>query len=158
MVQTRLRGRPLLDIYPDLPHEQQRQVARELGQVFRRMIAVSSTQPGKLVLPDNDRSLEAEIHVTAWEDPELDRYLPKGPRNIRNSMPYRSGPATESVVDVIRRIFQDRKDKALPKEGWAANRFEQFCNMASEMEGGGYFKSFDGHFTLSHLDLELATS
>jgi len=154
MVQHRLRGRPLLDVYPDLSHEQQRQVARELGQFFRRMISVSSTVPGKLVLPENNKSLDAEIHVTAWEDPELGRFLPKGQRKTRTSVPYRSGPATESVVDVLTRIFRDQKEKAVPKDGWAALRFERFSTMASEMDDDGYFKEFDGRFTLSHLDLE----
>lgn len=154
MVQTRLRGRPLLDVYPELSHEQKRRVARELGQVFRRMFAVSSTQAGKLVLPDDDRTLDAELHVAAWEDPEDGLYLPEGPRTVRKSTPYRSGPATESILDVLKPIFQEGRDKSVPQDGYVADRFGQFCNMVTEMDAAGYFKKLDRHFTLSHLDLE----
>lgn len=155
MVQTRLRGQSLLDVYPGLSHEHQCKVARELGQVLRRMIAVSSTQPGKLVFPDMDRTLDAEIHVAAWEDPEQGRYLPSDEqRKARRSSPYLPGPATESVLDILLRTFQTRMEKTEPKDGWAANRLDQFCAMASELNESGYFKNFDGHFTLAHLDLE----
>lgn len=58
------------------PHEQQRRVAHKGGRVFRRVLTVSSPQAGKLILPDNNRTLHAEILVTAWEHPELGGCLP----------------------------------------------------------------------------------
>ncbi|KAJ0124448.1 hypothetical protein J7T55_005786 [Diaporthe amygdali] len=36
----------------------------------------------------------------------------------------------------------------------SAQAGNQFCTMVSEMNAHGYFKNFNGHFALSHLDLE----
>lgn len=155
MVQKRLGGQRLDYVYPQLGHEKQRRVAQDLGRVYRRMLSVSSTQAGTLILPDNNKSLELEIQVTSW-DPGASIYSTSG-RTPRTSAPYRSGRSRESVLELLRRIFQEQKAdirKCLPSDTLRSLLIDQFCEMISEMDAAGYFKELDGHFTLSHLDLE----
>lgn len=155
MVQKRLRGQPLIDVYPQLGHEQPLRVARDLGHVYRRMLAVSSTQAGRLVLPDGNRSLDAEIHVTSW-DPGAS-IISKSERKPRTSAAYRSGRSEESVLELLKRTFQEQKaelGKMLPNDTFRPHLIDQFCKMVSEMDAAGYFKEMDGHFAFSHLDLE----
>lgn len=155
MVQKRLHGQSLIDVYPQLGHSQQRRVAQELGRAFRRMLAVSSTQAGRLVLPGDNKTLDAEPHVTSW-DPCSSIYTQSVPKPT-TSTPYRAGPACESVLELLRRIFEDQKAEIRerrPKDSFRPARIDQFCNMASEMDAAGYFVKLDGHFALSHLDLE----
>lgn len=155
MVQERLRGVSLLNVYPQLEHEQQRRVAQDLGRAYRRMLAVSSTQAGRLVLPDDNKSLDAEIHVTRWD---LCGFIfSKSERKPRTSAPYRDGRATESVLELLAWTFQEQKAyvrERLPKDTFRPAKFDQFCKMVSEMDAAGYFKDLDGYFALSHLDLE----
>lgn len=155
MVQKRLRGQPLIDVYPELGHEQQRRVAQDLGHAFRRMLAVSSTQAGRLVLPDDNKTLEAEPHVTSW-DP-LPSTFTQSERKPRISTPFRAGRACESVLELLKRTFEEQKaeiQEKRPKDTFRPARIDQFCNMISEMDAAGHFVKLDGHFTLSHLDLE----
>lgn len=154
MVQNRLKGQPVLQIYSQLEHGQQRRVAQELGLAFRRMLAVSSTQAGRLVLPDHNKALDAQIHVTSW-DPHVSffRALPRKPRT---TTPYRTGRASESVVELLKRTFQEQKAEfreMLPSDTLRPSLMDKWCNMASEMDAAGYFEEVDGHFALSHLDL-----
>ncbi|KAI7779327.1 hypothetical protein LA080_000998 [Diaporthe eres] len=155
MVQKRLRGQRLDKVYPRLGHEKQRRVAQNLGRVYRRMLSVSSTQAGNLVLPDDNKPHDLDIHVTSW-DPGASIYSTSG-RKPRTSAQYRFGRSGESVLELLRRTFQEQKAeiaKRLPSDIFRPRQFDQFCKMASEMDAAGYFKGLDGHFTLSHLDLE----
>lgn len=154
MVQERLRGVSLLNVYPQLEHEQQRRVAQDLGRAYRRMLAVSSTQAGRLVLPDDNKSLDAEVHVTHWDPCG---FIFESERKPRTSASYRDGRASESVLELLERTFQEQKAyvrERLPKDTFRPARFDEFCKMVSEMDAAGYFKQLDGHFALSHLDLE----
>lgn len=155
MVQERLRGQALIDVYPQLGHEQQRRVAKDLGLVLCRMLAVSSTQAGRLILPNDNKSLESEIHVTSW-DP-CAAIFPNSQRRTRTSAPYRAGHASESTHELLRRIFEEQRAdvrERLPKDTLRPARIDQFCKMSSEMDVAGYFRQLDGLFVLSHLDLE----
>lgn len=152
MVQERLHGQSLLDVYPQLGHDQQRRVAHDLGRAYRRMLAVSSTQAGRLVLPDDNKSLDAEIHVTPW-DPCSSIFF----KSERKPRPYHDGRASESVLELLERTFQEHKAcirERLPKDTLRPARLDRFRKMGSEMDAAGYFKQLDGHFALSHLDLE----
>lgn len=155
MVQNRLPGQPLIDAYPQLGHKQQLRVAQDLGQAYRRMLAISSAQAGSLVLPYDNKTLEADVHVTAW-DPCAAIFSDEVQR-VRTSTPYRAGRNGESVLELLKRTFQDQKaeiQEKLPKDLLRPARIDQFCTMVSEMNAHGYFKNFNGHFALSHLDLE----
>lgn len=155
MVQKCLRGQRLDNVFPLLGHEKQRRVAKDLGRVYCRMLSVSSTQAGTLVLPDDNKSHDLEIHVTSW-DPGASIYSTSG-RKPRTSAPYRSGRSGESVIELLRRTLQEQKAevaKRLPSDIFMAHIMDQFCKMVAEMDAAGYFKELDGHFTLSHLDLE----
>lgn len=155
MVQSRLHGQRLVDVYPQLGHEKQRRVAQELGHAYRRMLSVSSTQAGRLVLPSDNKSLNAEIHVTSW-DPAASNFFTSEPEP-RKSAPYRSGRSGESVIELLRRTFQEQKvklGKRVPSDTFRLHQIDQFCKMVSEMDAAGYFQELDGHFALSHLDLE----
>lgn len=155
MVQKRLRGQRLDDVYPQLGHEKQRRVAQNLGRVYRRMLSVSSTQAGTLILPDDNNPLDLEIQVTSW-DPGASIYSTSG-RKPRTSAPYRSGRSRETVLELLMRTFQEQKAemrKSLPSDILRPHQIDQFCKMVSEMDAAGYFKEVDGHFALSHLDLE----
>lgn len=155
MVQNRLHGQSLIDVYPELEHEQQRRVAQDLGHAFRRMLAVSSTQAGRLVLPDENKSLDAEVYVACW-DPCASLFS-KSARDPRTSTPYCAGRAGDSVLGLLKRIFEEQKaeiQERLPKDTLRPDLIDQFCKMVSEMDAAGYFEEIDGHFTLAHLDLE----
>ncbi|KAG6354633.1 hypothetical protein INS49_004651 [Diaporthe citri] len=155
MVQKRLPGQPLVHIYPQLGHEKQRRVARDLGHVYRRMLSVWSTHAGRLVLPEDNKSLHAEIHVTSW-DPRASIFF-TGEQKPRTSAPYRSGRSGDSVLELLRRTFQEQKTelrKSVPSDTLRPHLFDRVCKMVSEMDAAGYFKEVDGHFALSHLDLE----
>lgn len=161
IVQNRLRGRPLIDLFPNLTPEQQCRVAQELGHAYRRMLAVSSVQAGRLVLPENIESLDAEVHaevhVTAWDtNAEILRIL-KIPRKRPTTTPYRAGRDRESILDLLRRTFQDQKDEIQekqPNDDFRPTQLDQFCAMATELEANGYFTKFNGYFSLAHLYLE----
>lgn len=100
MVQNRLRGQNLSYIYNQLGHEQQRRVAQDLGLAYRRMLAVYSTQAGMIVLPDDNKTLDAEIHVRASE-PYAKLLASDNPPKIRGSSPYHAGRADESVYEFL---------------------------------------------------------
>lgn len=154
MVQNRLKGQPVHEIYHQLDHGQQRRVARELGLVFRRMLAVSSTQAGRLVLPDHNKALDAQIHVTPW-DPHM-YFSPSKARKPRTTTPYRTGRASESVFELLKRSFQRQKAEIrelLPNNALRPSLIDKWCKMACEMDAAGHFEEVDGHFALSHLDL-----
>lgn len=155
MVQKRLPGQRLVDVYPHLGHEKQRRVAQDLGHVYRRLLSVSSTHAGRLTLPDENKSLDVEIHVTSW-DPNASLFF-KSERKLRTYAPYRSGRSGESVLELLRRTFQDQKaevGKNVPSDTLRPHKIDQFCKMVLELDAAGYFKGLDGHFALSHLDLE----
>lgn len=155
MVQEHIGGQRLLDVYPQLGHEQQRRVAHDLGRAYRRMLAVSSTQAGRLVLPDDNKSLDAEIHVASWDaHPSI---FSKNERKPRKSTPYRVGGANESVLELLRRTYRKQKAEIrerLPKDKSRPVLIDQCSKVASEMDAARYFKESDGHFALAHLDLE----
>lgn len=155
MVYKRLHGQPLIYVYPQLGHEQQRRVAHDLGCAYRRMLAVSSTQAGRLILPDDNKSLDAELHVTSWD--QYASIFSKRERKPRPSAPYRSGRGSESVLELLTRTFEGQKAvvrEKQPHDTIRPARIDQFCNMVSEMDSAGLFVEVDGHFALSHLDLE----
>lgn len=155
MVQERLYGQPLVDVYRhQLGHGKQRRVAHDLGRVYRRMLAVTSTQAGRLILPDDNKSLEAEIHVIPWVPcPSI---FCETERKPRKSAPYRAGDAGESVLELLRRTHHEQKAEIrerLPKDKSRPKIIDEWFKVASEMDAAGYFKESDGHFALAHLDL-----
>lgn len=158
MVQERLRGQSLQEVYPELGHEQQRRVAQDLGRAYRAMLAVSSTQAGRVILPDDNKSLDAEIHVTPW-DPwdSCGLIFSESELKPRTSAPYRDGRAGESVLELLERTLQEQKAQIrerLPEDTLRPAWLDKFCKIVSEMDVAGYFEQLDGHFSLSHLDLK----
>ncbi|RGP67329.1 phosphotransferase enzyme family [Fusarium sporotrichioides] len=142
-VQNRIAGVDLYSSFPNLSHNERCRVARELGDIFRQMLDVRSHRAGKLVMPTNDKSLTAHIHVAPWNstDPKL-------------IAPYSNSLSPEPVHKLLTDIFNARKAEDLercPTDTVGPNLMDQFTQMAMELDASGYFA--DQHYSIAHLDL-----
>ena len=142
-VQNRIAGVDLYSNFPDLSHEEKCRVARELGGIFKQMLAVRSQRAGKLVMPTDDKSLTAPIHVAPWgsTDPKLVE-------------PYSDSAASEPTHKLLTAIFHARKAddlKQCPSDTLGPKLMDQFCQMTLELEASGWF--VDQYYSIAHLDL-----
>ncbi|KAM0430434.1 hypothetical protein ACHAPT_005780 [Fusarium lateritium] len=142
-VQNRIPGVDLYSTYPNLRHEERHKVARELGAIFNQMLAVRSSTAGKLVLPTDRKSLEVPVHVAPLTD------MVSEP-----ARPYNASAPSESTHDLLTNIFLSRKayeQKRNPSDTVGPKLWDQFCQMTSELNAGGWLA--DGHYSITHLDL-----
>ncbi|GKU22422.1 unnamed protein product [Fusarium langsethiae] len=142
-VQNRIAGVDLYTSFPTLNHQERCRLAGELGDIFSQMLAVRSHRAGKLVMPPDDKSLAARIHVAPWDstDPKL-------------ITPYNSSLSPEPVHKLLTDIFNARKAEDLercPTDTVGPNLMDQFTQMAMELDASGYFA--DQHYSIAHLDL-----
>ncbi|KAM0228881.1 hypothetical protein ACHAPO_010405 [Fusarium lateritium] len=144
-IQNRIRGVDLISTYPDLNHQDRCRFAREFGRIFRQMLNVRSNKAGRLVMPSDDKSMTAPIHVAAFRstDPCL-------------TTPFNSSsPSEESVYKMLENAFNAQKNDMLerrPKEKLGPRQMDEFIQMASELEASGWFAN-QHYYSLAHLDL-----
>ncbi|KAJ4122972.1 hypothetical protein NW768_009963 [Fusarium equiseti] len=142
-VQNRIPGVDLYSSFPKLSHEERCRVAREFGDIFRQMLDIRSQRAGKLVMPTDDKSLTARIHVAPWRstDPKL-------------ITPYTNSEPSEPVHKLLIDIFNARKAEDLdrcPTDTVGPKLMDQFTEMTMELEAGGWFAN--QHYSIAHLDL-----
>lgn len=143
-VQTRVDGTDLHALFPKLSHIQRCKVARELGSIYRQMLAVRSSVAGRLVFStEHNKRLGAPLHVA-----------PLRLMDAQPLTPYTDSAMTESVHELLTANFQAQK--AIRLKWWSTELLtpkflDRFCDMASELEADGWFA--DTHYSLAHLDL-----
>ncbi|KAH8736182.1 phosphotransferase enzyme family-domain-containing protein [Ilyonectria robusta] len=141
--QIRVDGTDLHSSFPKLNHIQRCRVARELGSVYRQMLAVRSSVAGRLAFSNKHKRLSAPLYVAHL------RLMDAQPPT-----PYTDSPMTESVHELLTANFQAQK--AIRLKWWSTELLtpkflDRFCDMASELEADGWFA--DTHYSLAHLDL-----
>ncbi|CAJ2513846.1 Uu.00g019650.m01.CDS01 [Anthostomella pinea] len=67
MIQNRIPGADLADIYSGLSHKGRCRVARELGSFYRQMLAIRSSMAGHFMLSVYHEDLEAPLYITPFE-------------------------------------------------------------------------------------------
>jgi len=126
MVQKRVPGFDLYSSFPKLDHTSKCRIAQQLGLFFRQMLSLRSQVAGVLVLPPDNKSLEAPLQVAPFygTDPLL-------------VSPYCDAPATQSMREALTSIFQARKAAALERcstDIWRCELMDKFITMTSELD------------------------
>ena len=145
MVQKRLDGRTVLFEYPSFTHAQKCKFAREFGQVYNEMLSVRSNVPGTLVLPENDKSLTADIHVEQWHNDG---------GAISPPSPFHEGHAKETVYESLTAAFKRWStpitEKNPNKYDYEVEVIGKLSKMAAELEEDGWLTG--DYYCLSHHD------
>ncbi|KAI1631773.1 phosphotransferase enzyme family-domain-containing protein [Biscogniauxia mediterranea] len=151
MIQDRVPGANLFDTYLFLGHKDRCKVARELGDVYREILAVRSNTHGVLVPKPGDKNIESPIHVAPL--PIRDFWEPAVPNDPLTVKPYSDSAPTQSTLEIFTSLFQARKAYRMDKYQGSDDRIfmDQFCVMASELDADGWFS--DVPISLVHLDL-----
>ena len=143
MIQTRLAGASLHLLMSDLSQEQRCQLARELGSVFRQILSIRSSKAGKLVLPSNNKALDAPLHIAPW---------------IQNDVPisiaYNNSSQSETVYSWLINTLRAQRAKEVklrPNNTFKHERITCFMNMPTQPEKAGRLN--DCPYSLAHLDL-----
>jgi aminoglycoside phosphotransferase (APT) family kinase protein len=143
MIQNYIAGTDLHSSFPKLDHEARCKVARELGNVFRQMLAVRSSVAGVLALPVEEKGIETTLYVAPFR-----------PADPRPATPYSDSPATQPILELLTTIFQAQKAAYLdqcPTDTIRPRLMDRFCTMASELDAGKWLTSLPN--CLAHLDL-----
>lgn len=145
MIQTRIPGQSLQDIYPTLNHEQKRAIAKQWGQILLSQRTVRNDSPGIVhATPDQDGTIVFTIHpynVDSEQQPD--------PADVPLS------PA-QSVLELFVTQFERweaahiRSSRA-PASAFRPDHHDRLIAVAKDMDAAGFFK--DTSFTLCHLDL-----
>ncbi|KAF7553337.1 hypothetical protein G7Z17_g3722 [Cylindrodendrum hubeiense] len=142
-VQIRIPGTDLHSSFPKLRHNERCSVARELGDIYRQMLAVRSSVAGKLALSNDHKRLGVPLCVA-----------PLRLMDAESLTPYSDSPATESVHELLTANFQAQKARRLerfPTDFVTPEFMDKFCQMTSELDAGGWLAST--HYSIAHLDL-----
>jgi len=143
MVQKRIPGLDLYSSFPKLDYMGKCRIAQELGHVFRQMLSLRSQAAGVLVLPTDNKSLEAPLQVAPFY----------GTDTLLVSL-YCDAPATQSTRETLTSIFQGRKAAALERcstDTLRSELMDQFVTMTSELDTDGWLGNNQN--SLCHLDL-----
>lgn len=144
MIQHRLRGTPIISLYPEMGHEIRCETARQLGEAVACLTSLQSSRMGKLTSSKDVLNGQAEFLVQVLDD--------TGPTA---SWPYSIASGKQDVSEALEEIFNYRSSIAMagnPGEGFRADYMQRFARMASEMVATGYLE--DVPITLCHLDFE----
>ncbi|KAI0594490.1 hypothetical protein F4775DRAFT_606223 [Biscogniauxia sp. FL1348] len=152
MIQNYIPAVNLYDMYLGFDHEGKCRLARELGNVYRQILAVRSSTHGILVPAPGDDKVTSPIHVAPV--PMRDILDPYAPHDPLAAKPYDNSAPTQSTLEILTSLIQARK-------AWRLSRYpnntieriymDQFCTMASELDADGWFS--DVPICLAHLDL-----
>ncbi|KAL8640409.1 MAG: hypothetical protein Q9226_008751 [Calogaya cf. arnoldii] len=145
MVQTRILGQSLQDVYPTLNHEQKRAIAKQWGQILLSQRTVKNSSLGVVHATTNeDGTIEFAINpydVHSAVDPD--------PADVGLS------PA-QSVLEMFVTQFERweaahiRSSRA-PPPAYKPEEYDRLIAVAKDMDAAGFFK--DTTFALCHLDL-----
>lgn len=143
MVQNRIPGTDLYKKYPKLGHDARCRLAKELGGIFRQMLAVRSSMAGRLVLSAGDKNPNTPLHVVPFQS-----------SNSTLSTEYTDLPSTQTVKEFLVASFQILKEVALKldiNDTIGCTIMDEFVSMASQLDSEGWL--VDVPYTLAHLDL-----
>ncbi|KAI1422058.1 hypothetical protein F5Y12DRAFT_764825 [Xylaria sp. FL1777] len=143
MIQTRLENAGLYFCMPRLSQEQRCQLARELGSVFRQMLSIRSNKAGRLVLPSDNKTLDAPLHVAPWIQAD-----------IPISTAYDDSAPSETVYDLLINTLRTRKAEELKLRPNSTSRHDlitRFMSMAAQLEEAGWLSNCP--YSLAHLDI-----
>ncbi|KAL8756778.1 MAG: hypothetical protein Q9199_002702 [Rusavskia elegans] len=145
MIQTRIPGRCLQDVYPTLNHEQKRAIAKQWGQILLSQRTVQNNSSGVVHATTN----EDGTIVFAIDPYDVHSELNPDPADVRLS------PA-QSVLELFVTQFERweaahiRSSRA-PASAFRPPHYDRLIAIAKDMDAAGLFK--DTSFTLCHLDL-----
>ena len=147
VVLERLPGRTVWKDYHVMSHEQRIKMAAELGTYYRRMLAIQSTQAGKIIFAPGATDKFALYPLTMEQAPPTDDNDKPTPK------PFVSGPAGETVHQWLTGILRAEAVSAsdrYPEQPWRANVMELFCQMVDELQSKGLLD--DVQYCLAHRD------
>lgn len=145
MVQNRINGTDLFSVYPQLDHGARCRVAKDLGDVFRQMLAVRSSAPGRLALSKNDKNKHGGSQL---------QVVPFKPTKSSTPTPYSSAFGVQSVHEMLTGTFQAFKEDASRRDPGniaALQLMDEFSEMTTDLSTDGWLD--DTSYTLAHLDL-----
>ena len=143
MVQNRIPGTDLYKKYPKLGHDARCRLAKELGGIFRQMLAVRSSMAGRLVLSAGDKNPNTPLHVVPFQS-----------SNSTLSTEYTDLPSTQPVKEFLTDSFQILREVALKldiNDTIGCKIMDEFASMATQLDSEGWL--VDVPYTLAHLDL-----
>lgn len=144
MIQHRLRGTPIISLYPEMDHRIRCEAARQLGEAVASLTSLQSSRMGRLTSSKNGLDGQADFLVQVLDD--------TGPTE---SWAYSIGSGKQDVSEALQEIFNYRSSMAMadvPAEGFRAEYMQRFARMAFEMAATGCLE--DVPTTLCHLDFE----
>ena len=144
MIQRRLRGGPLLSLYPEMEHEIRCKVAQRLGEVFESLTRLGSQHIGRLTSPNHGVDKPLKFVVEPLEDA-----APMA------SWPWINVQAEEGTSEALIEIFKYRESLAVAHGtdyNFRADYMRRFAAMTSDLNTMGYLE--DVSITLCHLDFE----
>lgn len=140
MVQNRLPGMNLANVYPALNHPQQCLVATRLGEIYRQMLSRKEPVAGRPCLPSN-AATEASAHSGPTTRPFFKKQSDFLPSEHWVRLP---------AFELIRSTFQ--ACKASNPETWVDSRYmDKFIRMTESLKANGWFNKVG--VSLCHLDL-----
>ena len=156
VVQKRLPGTPLLEIWKTLTFEQQRMVTRDLGKIIVAERAIKSNFPGKIELASDCEACAYDIQpFNVSVDVREDYNCTTSPESVA---PYRGHTSPQHKQPIVE-MYLDQFTR------WVAGylRFNPYCQfwaedfrplivIAREMDAIGLFN--DVEYCLCHLDFE----
>lgn len=138
MIQIRLPGEDLDCIYRDLSHETKCAIATKIGDVFSQLHTIRSVSAGRPTLSSNKVML-APFYCREPDEQKL--------------VPFKSGPTTQSVKELVHTILDSRIKQAIAKgnDPLRVKICKNMLTIASEMDELGVWG--EDAYCLCHLDL-----
>lgn len=143
MVQNRLAGAPLHRCFATMSQTERCQVAAQIGAIVRQMLDVQSHMGGRLVLPANDKSLQAPVQVAPWYSTDAFDYRP-----FSNSV---TSVTVGEVITTALRAWKSEELRLRPHTSIKPDMIDSFITMTHQMEQARCLDTIP--LTLAHLDL-----
>ncbi|KAM7197074.1 hypothetical protein V8F33_005733 [Rhypophila sp. PSN 637] len=159
MIQSRVKGECMLQpvCTGSLIHAQRRRVAKDMGQIYNKMLRTTSTVPGRIILPAGEISstpTAEDILLAPYGSQESRPWKHLAEANAA-AQPYNPGPVTERrnthIAEFLFALIEDRK-RATPAHNknhfFIYNKWDEWV---AKMQDKGLFDDMD--YCLNHQDL-----
>ncbi|KAI8631280.1 hypothetical protein F5Y19DRAFT_473686 [Xylariaceae sp. FL1651] len=146
MVQNFIKGVNLKSMYPMLGYASHCEIAKELGAIYRKLLTVRSSMPGRLV-----HSKKHHISTTSFH---LISLYPTYPMV---TIPYRDGPATQPVKEALLNSIEAQKAVILTqglRNSPELDLMDRLATMTRQLDAGGWFQGL----TPDNILIDLAPS
>ncbi|KAK4211359.1 phosphotransferase enzyme family-domain-containing protein [Rhypophila decipiens] len=160
MMQSRVKGECMLQPVRtgSLTHAQRRRVAKEMGQIYNKMLRTTSTVPGRIILPAGEISstpTAEDLLIAPYGSQESLPWKQLAEANA-TAQPYNPGPVAAErrnthIAEFLFALIEDRK-RATP----AHNKnhhfiYDKWDKWVAKMQTDGLFDDMD--YCLDHRDL-----